>query len=728
MNPSSESGASIAQGLSLNPTELWLAIRRKKLWILLASLTVGAAVVAGTMQQPKVYRARAQILIEPVLPKVLGEGMGMDELSDNVRQERVFYNTQHKVITSRQVLQDVALRLGLAEDRAYLDAVELGSNPTEREIERSLLLAISVAPEPGSRIVNLVVEDRDPDRAAKIANALGQAYIDYSLERRLESTRGASKWLDERVTEFGRELELAEQALYDFKKRNMLVSVDIEDRQNMTSESMSILNRNLLETRTRLIELRARLKVVKELRAADPDAIEEVPGARDNAILTELRTSLVALEKTKADLSSRYGPKHPAMVGIDNQIAKTQGSVMQEVQSMASELENEVKALEQAEVELSTAMEKEKQEALALNSLGLEYAKLARDLGTTKEMYGSLLKRQTEADLSGLLKSNFVRWFEPAEPMRVPVRPSVPKNAALGLALGLLLGLLGAVAEVLLDNTVHTRADVEQFLRLPFLGIFPKLEKSEAKRAKAKGRTPNPDRDFYVLKNPKSGAAECARSLRTNVMFMGTGRNLKRILVTSAHAGEGKTTTAVALGITMAQAGAKVVVVDTDLRKPRLHRAFGVSGQQGVTSVMMGGDLSDALVPIDQVKGLDLLPCGPMPPNPSELLHSEPFADLLDQLSERYDRVLLDSPPIGIVTDAAILSKVADGTILVVQANGTPKEVVRRAARRLTDVGAAMLGVVLNDYDLGEGSRGGYEVYYDYSSYQYSSDEEEAAA
>ncbi len=725
MNEPTEPTGGIASGLSLDPTELWLAIRRKKLWIVLASIAVGAAVVAGTMQQPKIYRARAQILIEPVLPKVFGEGIGMDQMGAQARTERVFYNTQHKVITSRPVLEDVALRVGLAKDTQYLQSVDLGADATVRDIEKALLAAINVEPEPGSRIVNLVVEDKDPDRAAKIANALGQAYIDYSLERRLDTTRGASKWLDARVTEFARELETAEQALYDFKERNTLVSVAIEDRQSMTSESISLLNKKLLETRTLLIELRARLRTVREVQSADPDAIEGIPGVRENEVLTELRTSLVALQKTKADLSSRYGPKHPAMVGIDNQIVRTETAVRREVVAMATSLENEVLSLERAEVELSQAMDQEKREAVALNSLGLEYSKLARNFGTTKEMYESLLKRATEADLSGLLKSNFVRWFEPAEPMRIPVRPSVPKNAAMGLALGLLLGLVGAAAGVLLDNTVHSRADVEQFLRLPFLGIFPKLERSEVKKLKGQGRTPNPDRDFYVLKNPKSGAAECARSLRTNVMFMGTGRSLKRLLVTSAHAGEGKTTTAVALGITMAQAGAKVVIVDTDLRKPRLHRAFGVSGERGLTQVLMGGPLDDALKASELV-GLDLLPCGPMPPNPSELLHSDSFNKLLEQLSERYDLVLLDSPPIGIVTDAAILSKVADGTILVVQANGTPKDVVRRAARRLTDVGAVMLGVVLNDYDMTEGSRGGYEIYYDYSSYSYSSDEEEA--
>lgn len=710
----------LAGRVALDPGELIQALRRRKWLILLTTVVLGVAVTAATMRQPKVYRAQAQILIEPVLPKVLGENVGIDDLQALSRHEQAFYNTQHKTITSRAVIADVAARVGLPEDPDFLEAYSLPRGAPSREVENVLLKLLTVSPERNSRIVNLIVEDLDPNRAARIANALGQAYIDYSLERRLENNRTASKWLDERVVEFQRQLELREQELHEFKERNTLVSVSLEDRQNMTAASLGILNEKLLAVRASLIELRARKKTIDDMVASGDGATTAVQQLEKNEVVSALRASLEKLARDKAELSVRYGPKHPAMVAITEQMTKAEEAIDGEVRLVLDGLANEIVALETTERELERSMNIEKQKALELNSMGLEYAKLTRDLGTTKAMYESLLKRQTEASLSGLLKSNFVSWFEKAEPRHAPVRPSLPKNAGLGFAAGLLLGFAIVVVGVLLDNTVHSRADIEDLLHLPFLGVFPRIVGED-------GAVPE-HRDLYVLQNPKSGAAECARSVRTNLVFMATDRPLRRLLLTSARPGEGKTTTVTALGITMAQAGNRVLILDTDLRKPRLHRAFGVSGEKGLTSVLVGEPLDECIKSTELVN-LHVLPCGPLAPNPAELLHSERFTRLLDELSERYDRLLLDSPPIGVVTDAAILSKVADGTVFVVQANSTPKEALRRSARQLFDVGATVLGVVLNDFELGSKGRGGYSDYYYYQYYRgYGEGEEQAKA
>ncbi|MEO1339175.1 MAG: polysaccharide biosynthesis tyrosine autokinase, partial [Myxococcota bacterium] len=331
-------------------------------------------------------------------------------------------------------------------------------------------------------------------------------------------------------------------------------------------------------------------------------------------------------------------------------------------------LNNEILAEQSAEVGLQEEIEAEKKRALALNAMGLEYSKLTRNLGTTKKMYESLLKRQTEADLSGRLDSNFVRWFERPEPILSPIRPSLTKNTAVGILAGLLLGMLIVIGGVLLDNTVHRQADIEQLLGLPFLGVFPKILETQATKAKVRDRGYSRDRDLYVSQNPKSVVAECARSVRTNLMFMATDRPMNRLLFTSARPSEGKTTTAISVGVSMAQAGNRVLLLDTDLRKPRLHRAFGVSGEEGLTSVLVGESLQNVIKQTD-VADLFVLPCGPTPPNPAELLHTEKFAKVLDELSELYDRVILDSPPVGAVTDASILSRLVDATILVVQAH-----------------------------------------------------------
>lgn len=713
--------AGLAGRIAIDPSELLQAVRRRKWFILLATVVTGVAATAATLRQPKVYQAVAQVQIDTDVPQVLGEGMGIDDLRAQSRQEIAFRNTQLKTMTNRAVIMDAVERERLTEDAAFLAAHSLDASADARDVERVVLEMVRVEQEERSRIVNVVVEDLDPARAARIANAIGQSYIDYSLERRLESTRTASKWLDERVVEFQHRLEQRERELHEFRERNTLVSVSIEDRQNMTAASLGILNEKLLDVRSRLIELRARKTTVDRLLESGLAGSEAVVQQLEkNEVVAELRASFERLTRQKAEHAVRYGPKHPVMVALDQQLEKVRGALRSEVELMVKALDNRIAALVATEDELRRAMQGEKEKALELNSMGLEYSKLTRDLATTKETYESLLKRQTEASLSGLLKSNFVYWFEKAEPRMGPVRPSLPKNAGLGFGVGLLLGVAVVAMGVLLDNTVHSRADIEELLHLPFLGVFPRIVAED-------GNVPA-KRDLWVLENPKSGAAECARSVRTNLVFMATDRPLRRLLLTSARPGEGKTTTITALGIAMAQAGNRVIILDTDLRKPRLHRAFGVSGEKGLTSILVGEPL-EACVKSTELMNLHVLPCGPLAPNPAELLHSEKFLKLLDDLGERYDRILLDSPPIGVVTDATILSKIVDGTVFVVQANSTPKEAIRRSARQLFDVGATVLGVILNDFEIGSKGRGGYSDYYYYQYYRgYGENEDEAKA
>ncbi len=720
MTQTTESATS-SRTFAIDPAELLNALWRKKWLILLATFSVGGAVAAGTVRQPKIYRAKAQILIEPVLPKVLGDSVDIDDMSTRARQERAFNNTQYKIITSRKVLEDVARRLNLHEDEAFRAEVGLQSTDPEvgiRTVVGRLSSAVTVEQEGKSRVVNLMVEDRDPVRAARVANALGDAYIDYTLESRLESTRRASRWLDRQVAEFAERIEKQEAALAEYKKKNLLVSVSLEDRQNMISASLSMLNERLLQNRATLIEKRAQRQVIDEVLASDspnPDAVSLIQG---NAVIQELKSSLVNLDKQRAELSTRYGEKHPDMVAVVKQLEETRLALRIQIENVLKALDGEIRALETARQGLEGAVGEEKQKALNLNSLGLEYNKLTRDLGTTKATYETLLKRQTETDLSTLLEANFVRWFEQARVPRGAVRPSVPKNTAIGLLVGLMLGVVVVAGGLLLDNTVHRQSDVENLLRLPFLGVFPRVADSLPRRGKKKGeRLFSRDRDLYVFHNPKSAAAECARSVRTNLMFMATTRPLHRLLLTSARPAEGKTTTAVALSVAMAQAGNRVLLLDSDLRKPRLHRAFGVSGEEGLTSVFVGQQLDDVIKRTD-VPDLDILPCGPLPPNPAELLHSQKFSAVLNELSEKYDRVLLDSPPVGAVTDASILSQMVDGTVLVVQAHETPKEAARRAVQQLRDVGAHIAGVILNDYDM-QARDYGYQHYYYYRGYSY---------
>lgn len=716
---------------ALDLQDIWRAIRRRP-WVMVVSVVVTAGLFWGvSIREKKVYQGQATIVLDASMPKVLGEGFDVDDIDAQGFARDTFFNTQYKIMRSRAVLREAISRLKLTHDAKFLKdyGISEGGPHEERfkRVERVLMKIVEVAPERKTNIVRMIVEDYDPDRAARIANEVTQVYIDQSLERRLANTHNASKWLDERVDEFAKKLDKSQERLFEFKKQNMLVSVSVEDRKNMTTANLQALNAKQIEVRSKLLELEAERSVLQSAAEGSGGDISAVPRVRKNEVIGSLKATLVELERKRADLSSRYGDKHPNMLAVQNQIDRVQGLLTKELELIVSTLENEIRGLRETQANLQAEMRAETQKAMELNNLALEYARLSRDVGTNKDTYKNLLKRQTETDLSGLLESNFVRWLETAEPKKAPIRPSVPVNTALGAVLGLLLAFGLAVGEVVLDNTVHSQTDVEDRLQQVFLGLLPAIGQ-EALKSTADSRGTVRARDLFIHDDPRSSVAECARSIRTNLMFIDSAdreHQIKRVLLTSPSPAEGKSMTAIILGTTMAQAGSRTLIIDTDLRRPRLHKTFGVSSEQGVTSVLLGACELGAAIKKTEVVDLDVLPCGPLPPNPAELLHSEAFRKMLDEAQERYDRILLDSPPVNAVTDPIILSKLVDGTIVVVKSSKTTKDAARRAVRQLEDVNANILGLVLNDVDF---KSGGYYYNYYYYKRGYGSDEKPAEA
>ncbi|NJK31647.1 MAG: polysaccharide biosynthesis tyrosine autokinase [Deltaproteobacteria bacterium] len=492
--------------------------------------------------------------------------------------------------------------------------------------------------------------------------------------------------------------------LNDFKQRNLLVSVSLEDRQNMISANLSMLNERIIQTRSELIKLIAQRDTIGAFSKDRAQDSEIPPPLVENEVVTSLRSQLAELRKAQAEQSSRYGELHPIMKGLHQQISQIKDALSMEIHARLTNLEAEIEALQETERRFESEMTEEKESALALNALGLEYNKLTREVGTTKETYESLLKRRTETALSGLLESNFVSWFEKAEVPTTAVSPSIPLYALLGFGASLTLGLSFIALITVMDNSVRSRSQLEELLGLPVLGALPAVP------SLSKGTDrPLAERDLYIHHHPTSIAAEAARSIRTNLLLLTTDSPPKTIMVTSPRAQEGKTTTALALAISMAQSGSRVLVVDTDLRRPRLHKALGVTARTGLTTVLLGEELSEALKATD-LPNVDLLPCGPLPPNPAEILHSQRFADLVTRLESMYERIIFDSPPVNYVTDAVVLSRIVSGSVLVIMANSTPRDAARHAARQIRDVGAKCLGVVLNSTEEVDA----------YSSYQYS--------
>jgi capsular exopolysaccharide synthesis family protein len=277
----------------------------------------------------------------------------------------------------------------------------------------------------------------------------------------------------------------------------------------------------------------------------------------------------------------------------------------------------------------------------------------------------------------------------------------------LAVILGLLGGIGLAFAAEQLDTSITTQEQVEEQLGLTFLGIIPSVARNDDGSAQ----------DLIVHTQPKSAAAECLRAVRTNLLFMSPEKPLRMLLVTSSGPQEGKTTTATSLAVTMAGSGNRVLLVDADMRRPRVHRIFGAPNSAGLSSLILGDGTLDAAVLATEIPGLQILPCGPVPPNPAELLHTEAFRKVLAEMALRFDRVIIDSPPIGVVADAAVIGAHVDGTVVVLKAGRTSRDVARQAVRQLKDVNAPIFGAVLNDLDLSTQKYGQYGYYYRYGYY-----------
>ena len=687
-----------------------LTVLRKRWRLATTVLVVSlAAAFVFTIRQPKTYEATCSLVIESTAPQVLENVKEVIEMAASTRE---FYMTQYRIIRSREIAQRVIDHLGLDSDPAYGGGVGPSNQADHQVLVERLLRAVKVAGVRESRIANIVVSDVDPERAARIANAFADTYIERNLDFKLEGARSAGTWLGEQTVGLRKQLEDSEMELYKFRKERNLLDVNLDDKQGMTRQNLQSLNTKMTDVKARRIEIESIRKLILAARS-DISERESLPEIRDNPVVEKLRENYLDLLKIKADLESRYGEKHPKIDTIQHQLAAVQRDYSKELDNVLKAFDKRYQALVETESSLSKWMNHEKQQALELAKLETEYRPLARDAENNNKVYGLINQRHKEINLTGMLKANNVRILDRATPPRAAASPSLAVNLSVGMVVGLVFGLLLAFAVESMDNTVKSPEAAEALVGAPLLGVVPML--SQAKRHLIADA---PERDLAVFKDPTSLAAEACRSIRTNMLFISAQKEFSLFSVTSPGPQDGKTTVAINLAVTMAQAGGRVLLVDTDMRKPRIHKSFGLKSDKGISNVMAGDlQLKDAICK-SEVPNLDVLPCGPMPPNPAELLHTERFRQILAQCRSSYDRVVLDSPPIAPVTDPAIIGSVTDGVVLVLRAGHTTREAAQFARRQLTDAGARILGIVINRTDRkGSGYGYGYGYYAPYGRY-----------
>lgn len=703
-----------------NLREYWRVIVRRR-W-LIVPFFLATVVVTGlvTIRQQRIYDATATLIIDVQAPKVL-DTQQVGDVSENgptgYWYSKEFYETQYKVITSRAVAQRVVDKLQLGNNLEFL-GLDDEKDGAARERERARLdpvvllqKQLKVEPVKDSRIVRIRVENPNRDLAALLANSIAEAYIAENLSVRTSNTQSASDWLEKQLADLEVKLEQTSKALYAFKREHDIVATSWEDRQTMVSQRLTAVNEALTKARVQKATLQARNEAIEafgKALAAGSDDADGLTAIASNPVIQQLKMRYLEARSECADLKLRYLDSHPKLEACETKLELSRAGLQHQVKAALDAARQEYQEVSKTEQNLQKLLNETKTDAFALNQYEKDYMELKRSYDNNVRLYETLMKRLKDTGVTGLLQSSNVRILDRARPVQKPIRPDTKQNLILAALLGILGGVALAFGAEQLDTSITSQQQVEEKLGLTFLGIVPSIPKTADGTAQ----------DLVVHRQPKSAVAECVRSVRTNLLFMSPDKPLKTILITSSGPQEGKTTVAAALAEAMADSGNKVLLVDADMRRPRIHRIFGIpNSSAGLSSLILGqGGLAEA-IKSTEVSNLFVLPCGPIPPNPSELLHTEAFARLVDSIAAAYDRVIIDSPPVGVVADAVVASTRVDGTLMVLKAGRTSRDVAKQAVRQLKDVKARVFGAVLNDLDLEDQKYGQYYYYYRYGYY-----------
>lgn len=692
-----------------------LLLWANKWWVVLATAAAGAVAFVWTARQPKIYMSDCVMQYDPNPPRPLGSAV--EELSGpfSFWMNREFYSTQNRIIGSRVVAERVVRKLGLTESSSNRESRTGFEGLDVDTASRRLQNIVSVEQENGTRLVHIRVTHGSPSFAASVANAVAESYIEKTMQDRLGNSIRALEWLQDQLETSRQQLDKSELKLHQFHAEHQDFAGSLEqDKENLISQRKGVLDEELTRAKLERVRLKARVDLLKDAVELGADAVHDEEIGTSSA-LGSLRTALRERQFEYASLSARYGPEHPRMIALEAEIRAAESQVKKELKSMVNTSTLLLRKSESIERGIREVYKRARGDELELNMLRIEYRKLRRARESRAKLHQILLERSTETDITRLLRVAHARVVDKALPPNTHVSPSLTKNSLLGLALGLMFSVFGVVLASRMGTRVISPDSVEK-LGLTVLGVIPaigaKVSKRGSKTQQALDSYDGP-KELVVHERPRSAVAECCRAIRTNLAFASTDRKTRSILVTSSAPEDGKTTAAISIAITLAQTGKSVLLVDCDLRRPRLHRVFNSPPRKGLTPLLVT-DADPAFQAHEtDVPNLHLLPAGPVPPNPAELLHSHKFQDTLETLKGSYDWVVVDSPPLRPITDAVVLGPQLDGVIVVVRHAKTRKEAIRGAVRQLRDVNARLLGAVVNDLDLGVG---GYYSHY-YTSY-----------
>jgi polysaccharide biosynthesis transport protein len=740
-------------GEAPNLRDYWQVVTRHK-WKILACF-VTAVMVAGitVFSMTPIYTAKATLLIERTQPQVvnikevLSESAG-DEVSS-------YYESQYQVLRSRSLAAEVIKAQGLDKDPeftnpsadgnfilqlvaqlwdkpiAWLNSLlspavpsNSGNSGDLSGVNSQLIDAyggmLEIEPLKRSRLVRIAISAPSPVLTAKIANAHAEGYVRRGFTLRSQANEEARKFLETKLAELQDRVEKSEDTLNQFRRKKGIISLN--DKENIVVDRLADLNRRLTEAEAERIGLEAQARLIKRR------SYDSLPAVISNGLIQGLKTQVVQLEAEHAKLAAQFLPGYPRLAQVKAQLEETKSRLAQQINGVVEGINSAYFAAAGKERALRLQMDNQKSDAMALKDASVEYAILARQADTNKQLYDSVLGRFKEIAVAGEIPSSNVSILDRAE---VPTRPSKP-NKRLNLMLGALVGLMGGLGLALLlehlDNTLRTPEEVERYLRIPNLAVVPDFLCLPTARKNGKPRISRsesslhsslcvPSKKAVGSALPLSMLSEAYRKLRTSIFLSRPAEPPKTILFTSGTNGEGKTMTVANTAIMLAQMELQVLVIDADLRKPTCHKALRVRGGRGLTDFLAGQEELEKVITPTSISNLFVLNCGSTPPNPTELVGSKRMDETLAALKDRYDFILIDSPPVMPVSDAVILSRMVDGVVLVVRSKETQKRIVKAAVSQLGNGHGKILGVVLNGVDIRSAEYKDYYQYYNRDSY-----------
>lgn len=688
------------------PLSAYVDMLRRRRW-LIAACVLAALLAAGvvTWLSTPMYRATTLLNLDP-------QGASSFEVAGAPARaaapDSEIFATEAQLMRNREVAERVVTKLKLAgapeATTASPDAVTSEALRIQRFTE--------VKPVRGTNLIELSYIADSPKKAAELANAVAEAYIDWKLDLKFRVIGQASKFLASQIEE-------AKQTLSEKEQRRLALGrqkdiLEVAPQSNPTLQKLTALGQDVTSTMADRISKETRYN---ELQKANPDSLPE--SLMTSAILQQ-RNDLARLEHEYTGKLSVFKPEWPAMQSLWAQIEKARQDLKVATREAVAKAREAAKAdYEMAlrrEESLKEALQRQRAEAMSLSRDAVDYNNLRTEVETQRALVDNLLKREAEMQvllrLQGERLTN-VRIVESALPPRAPFKPSYPKNALLGFLAGLFAGVGLALLLDSLDRSLRSAEQVVQHLRLPVLGIIPPSQAAldrgygygygypgrspEAEASRPPSGKPKKTVPIELLPHalPQSTVAEAYRSFRTSLL-LSRADGVKSLVVTSALPLEGKTSTALNLAIVLGQLGRRVLLVDGDLRRPRIHEILNVSNRVGLVSVLAAHTDPSKAILSTQLPNVSVLPAGPLAPDPSGLLQSEAMKRFLSTIVGNFDHVVFDSPPVLAVTDAVLLSSLTDGAILCVRAGATPREKVARARDELLQGRVSILGVVLN--------------------------------